>query len=61
MRIRSDLSKALAGVALAWMAAAPAQALTVFACEPEWAALTRILAPQARVHVSPRIITVAVR
>lgn len=52
VRIRSDLSKALAGVALAWMAAAPAQALTVFACEPEWAALTRILAPQARVHVA---------
>lgn len=33
----------------------PAQALTVFACEPEWAALTRALWPQAaalRLHVA---------
>ncbi|WP_396266937.1 metal ABC transporter substrate-binding protein [Ideonella sp.] len=29
-----------------------AQAFTVFACEPEWAALTRILMPQATVHVA---------
>lgn len=36
------------GVALA----CPAQALTVFACEPEWAALTRTLLPDARVHVA---------
>lgn len=35
---------------LAW--AAPAQAFTVFACEPEWAALTRVLLPAARVHVA---------
>lgn len=27
-------------------------ALTVFACEPEWAALTRVLMPQARLHVA---------
>lgn len=26
--------------------------LTVFACEPEWAALTRVLMPQARLHVA---------
>lgn len=32
--------------------AAPASALTVFACEPEWAALTRVLLPQARLHVA---------
>lgn len=29
-----------------------AQAFTVFACEPEWAALTRVLLPTARVHVA---------
>lgn len=38
---------ALAALALA---ALPAQALTVFACEPEWAALVRELAPQAEVR-----------
>lgn len=39
-------------VLLATGAAAPALAFTVFACEPEWAALTRILLPAARVHVA---------
>ncbi len=29
-----------------------AQALTVFACEPEWAALVRALAPHAKVHTA---------
>lgn len=29
-----------------------AQAFTVFACEPEWAALTRVLLPTAKVHVA---------
>ncbi len=38
----------LLGVSLA----APAAAFTVFACEPEWAALTRVLLPNARVHVA---------
>jgi len=32
--------------------AAPAAAFTVFACEPEWAALTRVMLPTARVHVA---------
>lgn len=27
-------------------------AQTIFACEPEWAALTRVLLPQARLHVA---------
>jgi zinc/manganese transport system substrate-binding protein len=31
---------------------APASAFTVFACEPEWAALTRILMPDAKVHTA---------
>lgn len=39
---------ALLGASLA----APAAAITVFACEPEWAALTRVLLPTARVHVA---------
>ena len=34
-----------------WMAG-PAAAYTVFACEPEWAALTRVMLPDARVHVA---------
>lgn len=43
--------KALLGAALLSLGAA-AQALTVFACEPEWAALTRTLLPAAKVHVA---------
>ncbi|MBP7520426.1 MAG: zinc ABC transporter substrate-binding protein [Leptothrix sp. (in: Bacteria)] len=46
---------ALALVAALGLAAgfsAPAAAFTVFACEPEWAALTRELLPQARLHVA---------
>lgn len=39
---------ALLGSCVAW----PAWSFTVFACEPEWAALTRILLPAARVHVA---------
>lgn len=37
---------------LASLAAGGAQAQTIFACEPEWAALTRALMPQARLHVA---------
>jgi zinc/manganese transport system substrate-binding protein len=48
VRIRSSL---LAGV-LGTVLAAPAAAFTVFACEPEWAALTRVLLPEARLHVA---------
>jgi zinc/manganese transport system substrate-binding protein len=32
--------------------AGPTWAFTVFACEPEWAALARVLLPAARVHVA---------
>lgn len=51
-RTRSDLqwlrrTAAAAGLALC---AGAAQALTVFACEPEWAALARELAPHAQVR-----------
>jgi zinc/manganese transport system substrate-binding protein len=43
--------RAMAAVAL--LAAAPsAPAQTVFACEPEWAALVRTLLPGARLHVA---------
>lgn len=31
------------------------QAQTIFACEPEWAALTRLLLPQARLHVATHV------
>jgi zinc/manganese transport system substrate-binding protein len=44
-------SKALAAGLLA-LASVGAQAFTVFACEPEWAALTRVLLPKATVHVA---------
>lgn len=44
-------TKTLLGAALLSLGAA-AQALTVFACEPEWAALTRTLLPAAKVHVA---------
>lgn len=40
-------------LALALLAAAGgAQAQTIFACGPEWAALTRALLPQAKLHVA---------
>lgn len=47
--------KRLGAGLLAWASlglATPAAAFTVFACEPEWAALTRVLLPAARVHVA---------
>ena len=40
------------GMALGLGLSAQAQAFTVFACEPEWAALTRVLSPKATVHVA---------
>jgi zinc/manganese transport system substrate-binding protein len=43
-------SKALVALLLAGSSAA--QAFTVFACEPEWAALTRVLLPSAQLHVA---------
>lgn len=36
----------------ALLGAAPALGQTIFACEPEWAALTRVLLPEARLHVA---------
>lgn len=48
MRIRSEFFALLAAAALA----APASAQTVFACEPEWAALTRVLLPAAKIHTA---------
>lgn len=52
LRTPSDLGglrRAAAGTLLA-LAAGGAQALTVFTCEPEWAALVRELAPHAQVR-----------
>ena len=37
---------------LACALCAPASAFTVFACEPEWAALTRMLMPDATIHTA---------
>ena len=39
-----------ASIAMSWSASLHAQ--TLFACEPEWAALTRVLLPQAQLHVA---------
>ena len=39
-------------VLLAGAICAPASAFTVFACEPEWAALTRVLMPDATVYTA---------
>ena len=62
MRIRSEaryreaglrtVSGALLLVLLCGLMAGPAAAFTVFTCEPEWAALTRVMLPDARVHVA---------
>ena len=61
VRIRSDRAlvpkrgrnRVLAALTL-WAAAlsGPVQAQTVFACEPEWAALSRVLLPEAKLHVA---------
>lgn len=40
------------GGALLLLAFTPLRAQTIFACEPEWAALTRALLPQATLHVA---------
>ncbi len=39
-------------LALGLATASQAQAITVFACEPEWASLTRTLLPEATVHTA---------
>jgi zinc/manganese transport system substrate-binding protein len=53
VRTRTDVVRAIASALLCALAAAgPAAAQTIFACEPEWAALTRVLLPAARVHVA---------
>lgn len=44
------LTKAL--IAVLMVAASHAQAMTVFACEPEWAALTKTLVPEATVRTA---------
>jgi len=52
VRIRIDrLTARVAGMALC-LVAHSAQAQTVFACEPEWAALTRVLLPEAKIFVA---------
>lgn len=48
------LRRAAASAVLA-LAAGGAQALTVFACEPEWAALVRELAPHAQVRSATHV------
>lgn len=52
LRIPTDLPRLRHAAVLAALALASqgAQALTVFACEPEWAALARELAPHAQVR-----------
>ncbi len=48
--MRSSTLLSLVLAASGWLAAGSAQALAVFTCEPEWAALVRVLAPQAQVR-----------
>jgi zinc/manganese transport system substrate-binding protein len=45
-------TRSSAALLLAACVSLPAQALTVFACEPEWAALVRVLLPASRVHLA---------
>lgn len=50
---RPLMVKTVAGLALSWSAALPAHAIKVFACEPEWAALTKELAgDQASIYTA---------
>ncbi len=48
------LGAGLLGLVGSWLVT-PAAAFTVFACEPEWAALTRVLMPAVRVHVATHV------
>lgn len=50
--MRSSLRRGAAALLLAVAGAASAQGPTVFACEPEWAALVRTLLPGARIAVA---------
>lgn len=55
MRTRFDVLKRLAACSLLAACGAlprPAWSFSVFACEPEWAALTRTLAPEARIAIA---------
>jgi len=47
-----NVSCTLLAMMLGGLMAGPVAAFTVFACEPEWAALTRVMLPDARVHVA---------
>lgn len=50
--IRWPLWVSILGAGLTLTISLPTQAFTVFACEPEWAALSRVLVPEAKVHVA---------
>lgn len=55
MHIRSKFSRTLFALALGLttgLTTGHAQAINVFACEPEWAALTRVLLPDANISVA---------
>lgn len=52
MRMRSRL---LAAVLTATVMPLPAQALEIFACEPEWAALAAEMAPEARIRSATQV------
>lgn len=45
----------LLGLVCVWLVAQPASALNIFACEPEWAALARALAPQADIYSATHV------
>ncbi|MCI1191110.1 zinc ABC transporter substrate-binding protein [Calidifontimicrobium sp. SYSU G02091] len=45
----------VAGLAIALSAGLPVRAMSVFACEAEWAALTRVLLPQAEVLAATNV------
>lgn len=51
-RMRIDRATARLLCLVLLILGAPAHAQTIFACEPEWGALTRALLPQARVFVA---------
>jgi zinc/manganese transport system substrate-binding protein len=51
-RVRGGAWRRVLAAGLLGGAAVGAQAQTIFACEPEWAALTRELLPEARLHVA---------
>jgi zinc/manganese transport system substrate-binding protein len=55
VRIRSEVCFRLLAAVVSAFLSSTASALEVFACEPEWGALVKVLAPDARVTIATQV------